>query len=80
MNKAVAVPYIIALLGVAVIGLVGYWFASSGGKFGGQGSKTICDNKFLQWCVSNSGETFAYGRTFALLNVLVLLLLVIAMN
>ncbi len=54
MRKAVAVPYIIALiLGVAVIGLVGYWFATTGGKFGGQSAKTVCDNKFLQYCVTN---------------------------
>lgn len=54
MKKAVAVPYVIALiLGVAVVGLVGYWFATSGGKFSGQGSRTICDNKFLQYCVTN---------------------------
>ena len=60
MRKAVAVPYIIAiLLGVAVIGLVGYWYASTGGKFGAQASKTICDNKFLQWCLSSQGVTFA---------------------
>lgn len=57
--RAVAVPYIIALiLGVAVIGLVGYWFASSGGKFGGQSAKTICDNKFLQYCITNPGKSF----------------------
>ncbi|MBI2005167.1 MAG: hypothetical protein HYS80_00185 [Candidatus Aenigmarchaeota archaeon] len=57
MRKAVAVPYIIALiLGVAVIGLVGYWFATTGGKFGGQSAKTICDNKFLQYCITKSGD------------------------
>ena len=56
--RAVAVPYVIALLlGVAVIGLVGYWFATSGGKFGGQSAKTICDNKFLQYCVTNPAKT-----------------------
>lgn len=55
--KAVAVPYIIALiLGVAVIGLVGYWFASSGGKFGGQSAITICENKFLQYCIGKGGS------------------------
>lgn len=55
--RAVAVPYIIALvLGVAVIGLVGYWFATTGGKFGGQSTKTICENKFLQYCITKSGE------------------------
>ena len=59
MQKAVAIPYVIALvLGIAVIGLVGFWFVSSGGKFGGQSSKTICDNKFLQWCVAGTGSSF----------------------
>lgn len=58
--KAVAVPYIIALiLGVAVIGLVGYWFVSTGGKFGGQSAITICENKFLQYCIGkDGGETY----------------------
>lgn len=56
MRKAVAIPYVIALvLGIAVIGLIGFWFVSSGGKFGGQNSKTVCDNKFLQWCITHSG-------------------------
>jgi len=59
MMRAVAVPYIIALiLGVAVIGLVGYWFVTTGGKFGGQSAKTICDNKFLQWCITQGGGKF----------------------
>jgi len=59
--RGVAVPYIIALiLGVAVIGLVGYWFATSGGKFGGQSAKTICDNKFLQWCITTGGSLSAF--------------------
>lgn len=57
MKKAVAVPYIIVLiLGVAVIGLVGYWFASSGGKFSGQSAKTICENKFLQYCITKNED------------------------
>ncbi|MBI1978780.1 MAG: hypothetical protein HYS62_01810 [Candidatus Aenigmarchaeota archaeon] len=59
MKKAVAVPYVIALvLGVAVIGLVGYWFVTTGGKFGGQSAKTVCDNRFLQWCISKGGGTY----------------------
>lgn len=57
--RGVAVPYIIALiLGVAVIRLVGYWFTASGGKFSGQSAKTICDNKFLQWCIT-TGRSLA---------------------
>ena len=41
--RAVAVPYIIALvLGVAVIGLVGYWFISQGGKAVSTGTSAEC--------------------------------------
>lgn len=59
--RGVAVPYIIALiLGVAVIGLIGYWFVVQGGKFGGQSAKTICDNKFLQWCITTGGTLAAF--------------------
>lgn len=53
MTKAVAIPYIIALvLGVAIIGLIGYSFVSSGGKFSSQSTKTFCENKFLQYCTT----------------------------
>lgn len=59
MRKAVAVPYVIALiLGVAVIGLIGIWIATTGGKFGGQSTKTICDNKFVAYCVTNPSGTY----------------------
>jgi len=51
MRKGIAVPYIIAiLLGVGVIGLVGYWLFISGGQFGGASSKQQCENKFSLWC------------------------------
>ena len=60
MRKAVAVPYIIALiLGVAVIALLGVWFVMSGGKFTTQSGKSLCDNKFLQWCTTK-GPTDTY--------------------
>jgi hypothetical protein len=64
VEKAVAVPYIIALiLGVALIGLVGYWFATTGGKFGGQSVKTVCENKFLQYCITkNEDKLFGFYR------------------
>jgi len=49
--KAVAVPYIIAiLLGVGVIGLIGYWFFVSGGQFGGGVASQQCRTDFLQSC------------------------------
>ncbi|MBI2005163.1 MAG: hypothetical protein HYS80_00160 [Candidatus Aenigmarchaeota archaeon] len=51
--KAVAVPYIIAiLLGVGVIGLVGYWLFVSGGQFGGGAASQQCRTDFLQTCQS----------------------------
>ncbi len=51
--KAVAVPYIIAiLLGVAVIGLIGYWLFVSGGKFGETAAEQQCRSDFLQACQS----------------------------
>lgn len=49
--KAVAIPYIIAiLLGVGVIGLVGYWFFVSGGQFGTGVANQQCRTDFQQSC------------------------------
>ena len=58
MKKGVAVPYIIALvLGIAVIGLLGYWFFVLGGRLGGQLSEKECRAKQIEWCSMNiSGE------------------------
>lgn len=51
MEKAVAVPYVIALiLGVVVVGIVGYWFVSQGGKAVGAGTKAECDGKTQNYC------------------------------
>lgn len=55
MIKAIAVPYIIAiLLGVAVIGLVGYWLFFSGGKFSGESLSLECNNQKLIFCQGGS--------------------------
>lgn len=52
--KAVAIPYVIALvLGVIVIGLLGYWFVSQGGKAISTGTKAECDSLCVLW--RNSG-------------------------
>jgi len=52
MKKAVAIPYVIALiLGVVVIGLLGYWFVSQGGKTVGEGDKAECQAKIFSYCV-----------------------------
>lgn len=60
MRKAVAVPYVIALiLGVAVIALIGIWFVMSGGKFTTQSLETSCQSKAVQSCsqkLSGSAE------------------------
>ena len=51
MKKGVAIPYIIAiLLGVAVIGLVGYWLFVSGGKLGGGVTRASCESDQLKYC------------------------------
>ncbi len=59
MRKGVAVPYIIAiLLGVAVIGLVGYWFFLTGGKLGTTSSEANCQSDLLTFCNNIlSGQT-----------------------
>ena len=50
-SKAVAVPYIIALvLGIGVLGLVGYWLFTSGGKFGGEALSAQCNIQKLIFC------------------------------
>jgi len=49
--KAIAVPYIIAIvLGVGVIGLIGYWLFISGGQFGTGVSANKCDSDALNFC------------------------------
>ena len=51
MRKAVAVPYVIALiLGVAVIALIGIWFVTSGGKFTKESISTECRSKAVEFC------------------------------
>ena len=51
MKKGVAVPYIIAiLLGVGVIGLVGYWLFASGGQFGAGAATQQCRTDFQTAC------------------------------
>lgn len=45
--KGVAVPYIIAiLLGVAVIGFIGYWLFFAGGRL----PQSDCETAQRQWC------------------------------
>jgi len=66
--KAVAVPYVIALiLGVIAIGLLGYWFISQGGRTVAAGERSECDGKQFTYCLqrrySSTPPTFGLGTT-----------------
>lgn len=51
MAKAVAVPYVIALiLGIIVVAVIGYWFFVVAGGGGGQLSRTECQSRFVAYC------------------------------
>ncbi|MBI1978652.1 MAG: hypothetical protein HYS62_01160 [Candidatus Aenigmarchaeota archaeon] len=51
MKKAVAIPYVIALiLGIIVVGILGYWFVSQGGKTIGSGSAAECETLKFNYC------------------------------
>ena len=52
MTKAVAIPYVIALvLGVVIIGLLAYWFITQSGETTETGSKIECDSKIASYCI-----------------------------
>lgn len=54
MRKAVAIPYVIALVfGVIAIGVLGYWLISQSSKTIGGGITTECDALCVSW--RNSG-------------------------
>jgi len=56
MRKAVAVPYVIALiLGVAVIALIGIWFVMAGGKFSKSSAELECKKAIAIACVKSIG-------------------------
>lgn len=49
--KAVAVPYLVALiLAVIILGVIGYWFLTSAGKGGGIANESFCRARLLQFC------------------------------
>ena len=70
MMKAIAVPYIIAiLLGVGVIGLIGYWLFVSGGQFGKGAATQQCRADYQQACNEWAGTGYlgnkpTYGGVF----------------
>ncbi len=63
--KGVAIPYVIALvLGVIIIGLIGYWLIFQGGKTIIVGNKAECDTMAFNYCngfTSNFDETKCPG-------------------
>ncbi len=55
MNEKGAVPvsYIIALLlGIAVIGITGYWFFFLGGEWGGEVTLSTCRSRAYTYCAN----------------------------
>lgn len=51
MQKGVAIPYVIAIiLGIVVIGLIGYWLFTGGGKMGSKITVTECNEKAIIYC------------------------------
>jgi hypothetical protein len=47
----IPIPYIVALiLGIIVIGVIGYWFFVLSGKGGGTASEQFCRAKELTYC------------------------------
>ncbi len=51
MKKGIAIPYIIALIiGIVVVGVIGYWFFGLAGKGSGVGTTVGCDAKTLSYC------------------------------
>jgi len=54
------VAYIIAIvIGVSALALLGYWFFNTGGKFGSQTTATVCDSKFVQFCLTNPSKQWS---------------------
>ena len=60
MRKGVAIPYIIAvLLGIAVIGIIGYWFFVLGGNLGTNVTTSSCQTKLTVYCTAWVAEGYA---------------------
>jgi hypothetical protein len=63
MKKAVAIPYIVAILfGVVVIGLIGYWIFKTVSQGTGSGDLADCQTKELNYCSSWSNSGFDESR------------------
>ena len=57
-KAAVSMPYIVAaVLGVLIIGIIGYWFFTSTGIFGGAIIETACKAKLVTCCANDKSTT-----------------------
>mgnify|MGYP001592154200 CR=1 FL=1 len=60
VKKGIAVPYIIALiLGIIVVGVIGYWFFTTTTTGGGSATFQQCNAKKTQWCIEWSKTGFS---------------------
>ncbi|MBI2005325.1 MAG: hypothetical protein HYS80_01010 [Candidatus Aenigmarchaeota archaeon] len=51
--KAVAIPYVIALIiGVVVVAVLAYWFISSAGKGSSIGTEAECTARKVEYCTT----------------------------
>ena len=59
MRKAVAIPYVIALIiGVVVVAVLAYWFISSGGKGASVGKEAECTARKVEFCASKTSTAW----------------------
>lgn len=64
MRKAIAIPYVIALiLGVIAIGILAYWFISQSSKTTAAGISTECQAKRFSYCVQWQGSGGVFKPT-----------------
>jgi hypothetical protein len=72
MSKGIAVPYVIALiLGIIVVGVIGYWFFVLGGQGGGAGVSAACNAKLVSYCTQwslNGYTTMPNNQEFTAAN------------
>ncbi len=57
MKKAVAIPYIIALIiGIIVVAVLAYWFVSSSNKGTRVGNEAECVARKTEYCVTQTAD------------------------
>lgn len=51
MKKAIAIPYVVAIiLGIIIVGVIGYWLFLLYGGGVGTASEAVCRSKLLTYC------------------------------